>query len=53
VKAGLVSAGAILGEVEALLERCELVGSDARGFRITLAGLAPAGLEERQLDLFG
>lgn len=53
VPGGLVSAGEILREAEALLERCELAAANARGFRITLAGLAPAGLEDRQLDLFG
>jgi DNA polymerase-4 len=53
VAAGLVSAGEIASEAEALLERFDLAGEGVRGVRITLAGLAPSGLEERQLDLFG
>jgi DNA polymerase-4 len=53
VDTGLVSAGEIVQEAEALLERFDLTGQGIRGLRITLAGLAPSGLEERQLDLFG
>lgn len=53
VDGALVSAAEIAAEARVLLERCELAGAAARGLRITLAGLAPAGLEERQLDLFG
>ena len=50
---GLRSAAEIDTQVQALLERCDLGGRPVRGFRIALAGLAPAGAEDRQLDLFG
>jgi len=53
VPGGLQGAGEIAAEARVLLERFELAGASARGFRITLAGLSPAGVRDRQLDLFG
>ncbi len=50
---GLQAAQEIAAEARVLLERFELGGSPARGVRITVAGLVPAGGRDRQLDLFG
>jgi nucleotidyltransferase/DNA polymerase involved in DNA repair len=51
--AGLQAAQEIAAEARMLLERFDLGGAPARGVRITLAGLVPAGGRDRQLDLFG
>jgi len=53
VEGGLQAAPEIAAEARMLLERFDLGGSGVRGVRLTLAGLAPAGVRDRQLDLFG